>query len=255
METFSSGTCVRHLCYNNAMNKAPHHLLTDVVALSQQLCDEPIAGKLLYATDDNFVGRVLDGYSADAQDVCLLAKQTAAALCKVQNYLLNQNRGLLIYDAYRPLRAVKDYGQWFHQPVTNEKEIERKRIHYPDLEKHQLAEHGYITENKPSKHNYGHAVDVVLIDINTQQPVNMGACFDYFGERSHATATQEQIGKEAFNNRFILSTAMQKFRFNTYIKEYWHYEYHLQESDQPIDLPIDKSLKNLNVSLEAETII
>ena len=77
--------------------------LIDVLTLSKQLCPQPIQGKLAYATTDNIVGRIINGYSADAQDVCLLTTHSANALCQVQNHLINNyGYSLFIYDAYRP---------------------------------------------------------------------------------------------------------------------------------------------------------
>ena len=75
----------------------------------------------------------------------------------------------------------------------------------------------------------------------------MGACFDFFDELSHVTVTQDQIGKEAHNNRWILSDAMKKYGFIPYENEFWHFDYKIQETEQPMDLPIVKELRNLNV--------
>ena len=95
--------------------------LVDVVSLSKQKCQHPIIGKLAYATDENFIGRVINGYSPDATDVCLLTPKAAHALCQAQNELNEKHQlGLLIYDAYRPHRAVKDFAQWIQQPPTAE---------------------------------------------------------------------------------------------------------------------------------------
>ncbi len=219
--------------------------LVDVIALSKKQCAYPIGGRLAYATPENFVGRIINGYSADASDVCLMTTKAANALCQVQNHLLENNQmGLFIYDAYRPLRAVKDFAQWFHQPIVDEAEIIRKHIHYPNLEKIDLMDLGYVAQTV-SKHNFGYAVDLTLIDIKTKQQLNMGACFDFFDEISHVHVQQDRIGAEAYKNRMILSEAMQRYRFMPYEYEFWHFEHEIHEIDDPIDIPITAELKAL----------
>src|SRR5579883_386730 len=109
--------------------------LIDVVALSQQHCPIPIMGDLKYSYQENFVGRRIAGYETDQRDICLLAPNAATRLCQVQNFLVHHYRlSLLIFDAYRPLRAVKDFVNWFSLPPTPY-ELERKAIHFPKLEK------------------------------------------------------------------------------------------------------------------------
>ena len=108
-------------------------ILVDVIALSRKCCSFPIQGKLAYAGHENFIGRVIDGYFADAVDVCLLARHAAHALCTVQSDLSRTGLGLYIFDAYRPLRAVKDFAKWYVAPVSSLFEHQRQMIHYPHL--------------------------------------------------------------------------------------------------------------------------
>lgn len=221
--------------------------LVDVVALSKKQCILAIEAKLAYATQENFIGRIIDGYSPDALDVCLMTTKAAHALCKVQNHLVqNHKLGLFIYDAYRPLRTVKDFAQWFYQPISSEQELSRKIIHYPNLEKTDLVRLGYAPDTI-SRHNFGHAVDLVPIDLETKQPLNMGACFDFFDVLSHTDVKEERIGLEAYTNRRILSQAMQEYGFIPYQYEFWHFDFEVQEVNEPIDIPIEINLKNLNV--------
>lgn len=227
---------------------SPLNILVDTIALSRQRCPRPIVGDLVYATAENFVGRVIDGYSADISDVCLLTKSAAIDLCNVQNYLLqNHDLGLLVYDAYRPHRAVKDFARWFKAPAS-EKEIARKKIHYPHVEKSELEELGYVAGDT-SRHNFGFAVDLVLFDLNKEEALPMGACFDYFDELSHANVRWDVIGMEAYNNRKILTDAMLAHNFLSYEYEFWHFDHTSREVQEPIDIPITKELRNLNVDV------
>lgn len=221
-------------------------ILVDVIALSQKECQKPILGKLAYACEENFVGRIIDGYCPKAAEVILLAKQAAASLCKVQNTLNKEGLGLYIFDAYRPLRSVKDFAAWFHMPVASEYERERQKIHYPHLEKTDLVSHGYIADIF-SRHNFGRAVDLTLVRLEDKSFLNLGACFDFFDEISHPTATAAQIGEEAYKNRQILSEAMFAHNYHPFPTEYWHFDYHVLEVEEPMDLPIELSLKGWNV--------
>lgn len=141
----------------------------DVIGLSKLHCNKPILGDLKYATHENFVGRPIAGYHPSAHDICLLAPQAAQMLCQTQNYLLNEfGYGLIIFDAYRPLRAVTDFAEWFKKAPETSYELTRKEIHYPCYEKKQLPVLGYVAE-KVSRHCFGRAVDLTLVDMNTEK--------------------------------------------------------------------------------------
>lgn len=83
----------------------------------------------------------------------------------------------------------------------------RQQIHYPRLQKKELVEKGYAPDTI-SRHNFGHAVDLTLIRLSDLSFLDMGACFDYFDELSHETATIEQIGVDAYQNRQRLTCVM-----------------------------------------------
>jgi D-alanyl-D-alanine dipeptidase len=224
--------------------------MVDVVALSQQHCARPIQALLAYATPENFIGRVIDGYTPALTDFALMTKNAAAALCDVQNSLLkNHNLGLLIYDSYRPKRAVRDFVKWSTAPVGDDAqgqfELQRKAIHYPHIEKARMFELGYVAED--SQHCYGHTVDLVLIDANGKE-LDLGACFDYMDKRSHITATAAEIGDEALQNRTILADTMKHHGFLAYPTEFWHFNYNVKTIQEPIDIFITADLRGLNVA-------
>ncbi|MBI2784822.1 MAG: peptidase M15 [Legionella longbeachae] len=223
--------------------------LVDVVRLSETKCKNPIKAKLKYATEKNFVGRVINGYEPNLLDVALMTPNAAKKLCEVQNYLIEQyGYGLFIYDAYRPKRAVNDFVFWSKQTPVGKYELERKQKHYPNIQKNQLFELGYVAED--SGHCYGNTVDLVLIDIKSGEKLEMGACFDYMDEKSHITAKSDKIGETACKNREILSTAMQKFGFHTYQEEYWHFSHGGKEGrevENPIDIEISKEMKGIGI--------
>ena len=230
------------------MSAKPEEVLVDVIALSEKQCSSPIQGALAYATAENFLGRVVDGYSPHASHICLLSCKAAHQLCLVQNALNEQGLGLFIFDAFRPLRAVRDFAAWYHQPITSVSEAYRKQLHYPYLEKTDLPRLGYAPQ-EVSRHCFGHAVDLSLIDLSTNQLCNMGTVFDYFDNTSHHPATSpDVIGTEAYHNRQLLAQVMEEYNFIPYPLEYWHFDYKEQELDVPADIAIAPHLAGLNVN-------
>lgn len=232
---------------NTDQIKKPENILVDVIQLSKKRCPTPIQGSLAYALKENFLGRPVDGYSPNAAEVCLVSRKAAEQLCAVQNELHKQGLGLFVFDAYRPLRAVKDFSQWFHEPPASEYEKERKKLHYPNLEKTDLAPLGYAP-NKVSRHCFGNSIDLALIDLSSGQLLDMGTLFDCFDATSHhPAASPEIIGNEAYQNRELLAQVMKKFGFVPYPLEYWHFDYQERELDEPGDIEITLSLSGLNV--------
>lgn len=224
-------------------------ILVDIHELSKKLCSFPIHGQLYYATSENFLGRIVDGYSEDSADIFLLTIEVANKICEIQNELNTKNLGLFIFDAYRPLRAVKDFANWFYSPIIDENELLRKKIHFPNVKhKSDLVDLGYAP-NIVSRHNFGNSIDLTLMNVHTLELLNMGAIFDYFDEISHNTASIEQIGEIAYSNRIILKDTMEKYGFIPYEKEFWHFDYYKRETDKPMDIQIIKKFKGLNANL------
>lgn len=219
-----------------------------MIALSKKLCSRPIEAILAYATPENFLGRVVNGYTPGLTDLALMTKDSAQALCQVQSSLLEKhNLGLRIYDTYRPKRAVRDFAAWSTAPVTNDAqghyELERKKIHYPHIEKNQMFNLGYISAE--SNHCYGHTVDLVLLDAQGQE-LDLGACFDFMDKLSHSSVTAAEIGTAAHHHRTILLEAMSAHGFISHPKEFWHFHYKEKTILEPMDIVISAELKGLN---------
>jgi D-alanyl-D-alanine dipeptidase len=115
-----------------------------------------IAQDMRYASDDNFTGRPLPGYDAPE---CVLRRDVAQALARVQTDLAKQSLGLKVYDCYRPTRAVRAFARWSQTP---DPAPPTKRF-FPTLEKRTLFAYGYIAA--VSAHSTGNAVDLTLIPI------------------------------------------------------------------------------------------
>jgi D-alanyl-D-alanine dipeptidase len=219
--------------------------LIDVIAYSKRHSPQAIVGDLKYADKHNFMGRIAAGYQPEAKDVCLLAIEAGKALSQVQTYLNQHHQlGLIIHDAYRPLRSVKDFATWSVELPTDY-ELERKALHYPNLDKASLAQHGYLAFDV-SQHCYGKAVDVGLIDLNSGTELDMGSIFDYFDPISHDEVPADIIGASAYHYRTLLKQAMQKFGYTVYEKEFWHFTYQVQEISTPMDIVISHELRGHN---------
>lgn len=175
--------------------------------------DSTIKADLKYLGSDNFVGRPINGYE---QNCVILTKEAAEATLKASQDLNQKGYGLIIYDAYRPQSACDHFWQW----ANDEKDIINKEKFYPTFTDKKELFNGFIA--RYSKHSRGSAVDLGLYNLATQEVLDMGAIFDFFGEISYTDSPL--ISEEAKKNRLLLKQAMEKHGFQNYHKEWWHYE-------------------------------
>lgn len=163
-----------------------------------------------YATPHNLTGRPLDGYLAGK---AVATVQAAQALNIAYAAAQQLGYGMLVYDAYRPQKAVDSFVRW----SSEEENGLTKADYYPALEKTQLFPLGYIARR--SGHSRGSTIDLTL--TRGGAPVDMGGHFDLMDERSHHNApglTQEQTA-----NRRLLCGLMAWAGFAPYECEWWHY--------------------------------
>ncbi len=71
--------------------------------------DASIKSELRYITNNNFIGKSIDGYK---KATIIVSKPAAVALKKVQQKLMQFNLSLKIFDAYRPQQAVNHFVHW-----------------------------------------------------------------------------------------------------------------------------------------------
>ena len=165
-----------------------------------------------YATEDNFLGQIVDGYLAPK---AILSQQAATALVNVQHAVNTQGLSLKIFDAYRPEQSVKHFLRWIDE---DESPTLKQRFH-PSFSKIQLFEEGYLATQ--SAHSRGSTVDLTLISQETGQELDMGTEFDFFG-RASWTSYQKLSSKQK-NNRRILQEVMKKNGFQPFELEWWHF--------------------------------
>ena len=168
--------------------------------------------ELRYFTSHNFVGDTIEGYKANK---LILTKPASEALKKVQEELENQNLCLKVYDGYRPQRAVNHFIRW----ARDLNDTLNKQEFYPMVEKQHLFRDGYIASK--SGHSRGSTVDLTIIDGNTNQPLDMGSPYDFFGEPSWVE--YEDITEDQKQNRQLLQSVMLKHGFRNYPQEWWHF--------------------------------
>lgn len=188
--------------------------------------DPGIALDLRYAGADNFVGAPIDGYEAAR---CLLTPEAAQALSWVARDLRRHRLSLVVFDCYRPQRAVEQFVRWAAEP----EDAAVRAAYHPNVPKAELFERGYIAER--SSHSRGSTVDVGL--ARGGEPLDMGTPFDFFDPLSHSDAAGVGPGPRA--NRQLLRAAMELRGFRSYPQEWWHFT--LEREPHPFryfDVPV-----------------
>lgn len=167
-----------------------------------------------YATNNNFMGRRVDGYEAP---LCIIERRAADALVAVNNKLLANKMRLKIFDCYRPEKAVEHFMRW----VNDDKDQKTKQDYYPNLDKLALKG-GYIAER--SGHSRGFTIDLSIEFLNGEgeyQELDMGAPYDFFDPISNTHS--ELITSIQLENRLKLKKLMLANGFNDYPMEWWHF--------------------------------
>ena len=190
-----------------------HSLPTGFVYLDQTI--PHLAVDLKYLGADNFLGRPVDGY---VKSRCILTREAANALGRVQAELNRFGLGLKIFDAYRPQRAVDDFVRW----ARDLDDLKMKKEFYPNVKKASLFSDGYIASR--SAHSRGSAVDLTIVSLTDNKPgdeLDMGSPFDFFDPKSWVNSPELQPQQRA--NRMLLRNIMEKHGFLPYEKEWWHF--------------------------------
>lgn len=171
-----------------------------------------IIQEIRYHSTYNFIGERIDGYE---EPIALLTVEAARALKSVCNELFVQGYRLKVFDAYRPVSAVRQFILW----GIEDTDIRMKPYFYPDLEKQELFAKGYIA--KRSSHSRGSAIDLTLLDMRTGKELDMGSPFDLFSLLSHPDC--RAVTEEQYENRMRLQRAMVRNGFSPIDCEWWHF--------------------------------
>lgn len=197
--------------------------------------DPTIVQEIRYAGDHNFIGRPVKGYLVGE---CILTRQAAQALARVQQELLQSKLSLKVYDCYRPQAAVDEFIAWSQNPGDHKMKAE----FYPRVDKTKVFDLGYVA--KKSSHSRGSTVDLTIMALGAKpQPyhdgqklasciapyvqrfddagIDMGTGYDCLDELAHND--NHNISIVAYNHRQILKTVMEKYGFAPYSQEWWHF--------------------------------
>jgi D-alanyl-D-alanine dipeptidase len=164
---------------------------------------------IAYAGPDNVTGRRLPGY---CEAWALLLEPAARDLGGVQRYLRRRNRSLVVLDGYRPVRATRALVRWARRSGRG----------------HLVGT--YIAQR--SRHNLGSAVDLTLARASDGKRLRMGR-YDALGPGAHTLDARGAV----LRNRLALKNAMERFGFENYWREWWHYEHRLTGTAY-LDLPL-----------------
>jgi len=176
-----------------------------------------------YATWDNFTGRPVDGYLANR---IVGSRALCAALGRARDSAASSGFGLLLWDGYRPQRAVDCFLRWSKQPEDGR----TKRRHYPNIDRFEIVERGYVAAK--SGHSRGSAIDLTLYDL-----ANGTLDHDVMDSVSHH-GTKAITQAEARNRRALWSI-MEASGFSSFDCEWWHYSLrHEPYPDTYFDFPI-----------------
>ncbi|HEX2578027.1 MAG TPA: D-Ala-D-Ala dipeptidase VanX [Aquihabitans sp.] len=181
-----------------------------------------------YATWDNFTGAPVDGYEVNR---IAGTPALAGALRVARDRAAELGFGLLLWDGYRPQRAVDRFRAWSEgpdDPVT-------KAAFHPGIDRAEMWTRGYIADR--SGHSRGAAVDLTLFRLDDLELADMGGRHDLMDARSHHGAPG--LSGTVARNRRTLCVVMEASGFERYDREWWHYVL----SDEPhpdtyFDVPI-----------------
>ena len=191
-----------------------------------------IIQEILYYSTYNFIGDRINGYE---EPCAIVTKEAARALQAVSNEVNVFGYRLKVFDAYRPIRAVKHFVLWGIEDL----DLRMKPFFYPDLEKQELFKKGYIASL--SSHSRGSAVDLTLLDMSTGKELDMGSPFDLFSIKSHPDCTD--VTEEQYENRMTLQKVMIRNGFRPIDCEWWHFS--LENEPYPdtyFDFPVSSAM-------------
>lgn len=169
--------------------------------------DSSIKIDLKYSDTNNFLKT--DFYKS--LNKVFLNCDAAINLCNAQFFLkeINPNYSLLVFDATRPSHIQK--WMWDSLKMSN-------------YEKFNYLSPPYET----SLHNYGCAVDLTILDLKTKKVLDMGTEFDSFNKLSQPQnetlyLKRGLLSQEAYVNRILLRSIMQRANFKPIRSEWWHF--------------------------------
>lgn len=194
-----------------------------------------IISDLRYFTTQNFIGEKIDGYK---RNVAILTNEAANAFNKAVDIFVNDGYKVIVYDAYRPQKAVTHFERWSEGESCNE---QMRSYFLPLVDRRTVFELGYVA--RKSGHTRGSTIDLTIIKADelltkakptkrhlsdgrefvfwNDNTVDMGTSFDFFDEASHPGSSL--VTEEALRNRAYLKKVMETAGFKPLDEEWWHF--------------------------------
>jgi D-alanyl-D-alanine dipeptidase len=221
--------------------------------------DPSIVAALRYLGPENFTGLPVPGYHANAVIVTAVCAEKLKA---VQAAVRADGYALVVYDAYRPQKAVDAFVTW----SKDHGELSMAEKYYPKFAttKPVLFELSYISAT--SNHCRGSTVDLTLVEWDrrndvvwdrpltlehrvlgpsgvpvpylTDGTVDMGSSFDLLDDASHPDAPLDVIPTQYRQRRDYLRTLMEAHGFVVSSREWWHF---WLRDEEPFPRPKDGS--------------
>ncbi|WP_372371131.1 D-alanyl-D-alanine dipeptidase [Candidatus Uabimicrobium sp. HlEnr_7] len=171
--------------------------------------DKTILLDIRYATTNNITKTQIYKVAR-----CLLARDAAYALVRVNKKLKEKGLVIKIYDGYRPHSCQKLL--WKVLPDSR-----------------------YVANPKNgSRHNRGCAVDLTLCDLKTGKELKMPTGFDDFSKKAHRD--NPDLPQEEKNNSELLREVMEAEGFSPIRTEWWHFDYKGWRDYPLLDIPLEK---------------
>lgn len=194
-----------------------------------------IISNLRYLTKENFMNQKVAGYEANR---VIMTYKTAVALNEAWKELYAKGFNIVIYDAFRPIRAVENFVTWATDKNANKIS---KVSYFPYIDHNKLFDEGYIANR--SGHSRGSTIDLSLIELGKSlkniirknctlsdgrqilllddNTIDMGSSFDLFDKASNTLSNL--VSETAHKNRLFLKEIMEKNGFVNYELEWWHF--------------------------------
>ena len=190
----------------------------------------PLAAEdMRYAGPRNFTGAPVDGYQAP---VCWLRDDAAAGLAKVAKDLDAIGWRLVVYDCYRPTRAVAAFLDWAKLPD----DAASKAEFYPQENKKDLFKRGYLA--KRSQHSTGTTVDAGAVRKDGRA-LDFGTHYDFLDERSATESADVSAAAQA--NRLTLRAVFKSAGFSNYRREWWHFSFKSDRRARASNAPVTEN--------------
>lgn len=172
-----------------------------------QQIDSTVLVDLKYASEDNFMKKDVYG----CLNRCYLQPDVAQRIKESQSFLktIDSSLSLKIFDGLRPRSVQQIMWDILVMPITEK----TKFVSNP---------------KNGSLHNFGAAVDITLVNLETGEELDMGTPYDYIGINAwpskepmllaDSVLTQQQV-----DNRKLLRKVMKHSSFINIQTEWWHF--------------------------------